>query len=69
MAPRKSASDHLRAAIARAERRGITRYRIAKDAGITLRALSDIVNGASPRLDTAERIAEAIGYRVLIRRG
>ena len=66
MTKRKSVADKLRAAIAQAERRGITRYRIAKESGVTEGTLSQFVNTPDRqlRLDIAEAIADAIGYRI-----
>jgi len=62
-------SDQLREAIRKAEKRGITRYRIAKDAGVHPgqigRLMADTV---IPKLDTAQRIAEATGYRLVLER-
>ena len=64
--PRKSVADKLRTAIAQAERRGVTRYQIAQVSGVTQATLSQFVNDPDRqlRLDIAERVAEAIGYRV-----
>ena len=69
---RKSVADKLRTAIARAERKGVTRYRIAQDSGVSQCTLSQFVNhdGRQLRLDIAEAIANAIGYRIeLTRKG
>ena len=69
---RKSVADKLRAAIAQAERRGITRYRIAQESGVSQCTLSQFVNRPDKqlRLDITERIVEAIGYRLeLTRKG
>ena len=63
---RKCVADKLRTAIAQAERRGVTCYQIAQTTGVSRSALSQFMNepGRQLRLDTAERIAEAIGCRV-----
>jgi len=66
--PTKPIADKLRDAIARAEKRGITRYRIAHDAGVAQQTVANIINGGNPRIDVAERVANAIGYDLLIRR-
>ena len=64
--PRKPIADKLRTAIAQAERKGITRYQIAKASGLSKSTITNLMDGtsASPRLDVAERIAEAIGYKL-----
>lgn len=63
----KSAADELRKAIARAERAGLTQYAIAKAAGMPQSQVKRVASGESiPTLDTAERIALAIGCRVTI---
>lgn len=65
----KALSDQLREAIRKAERQGITRYRIAADSGVSSGQLSRLMDGrVSPRLDTAQRIAEAIDCEIIIRR-
>ncbi len=57
----------LRAAIARAEAGGMTRYAIAKAVGVDHSQIRRVAEGLTvPRLDTAERIAAAIGCRVSI---
>ncbi len=57
----------LRKAIAKAERAGQTRYQIAKSAGIPQGQLSRIASGENlPRLDTAERIAGAMGFTLTL---
>lgn len=65
MPRRKPIADRLRAEIAKAEKRGITRSQIARDSGVSQATLSLFVNDPdrSIRLDFAERIAEAIGLR------
>ena len=67
---RKCVADKLRAAIVQAERRGVTCYQIAKVTGVTRSTLSQFMNqpGRQLRLDIAERVAEAIGYRVELTR-
>jgi transcriptional regulator with XRE-family HTH domain len=63
----KSITDELRAAIRAAEKRGITRYQIAKESGVRHSAIGRIAIGENiPRLDTAEKIAKAIGLRLTI---
>lgn len=54
--------DQLRAAIAAAEGRGMSRRRIALAAGMRVTNVTRIVTGENrPRLDTAERVAAAVG--------
>lgn len=53
----------LRRAIADTEKAGTSRYVIAKLAKTTRAQVSRIADGVTvPTLDTAEKIAEAIGY-------
>lgn len=64
MAKHQPIVDQLIRAIKAAERRGVTRYRIAKDAGLYQSQLTRLMNReAAPRLDTAERIATALGLK------
>ena len=64
MAKYLSIGEQLKRAIEQAERRGLTRYQIAKLSGISEGQLSRLFNGTvTPRTDTAERIAAALGYR------
>jgi predicted transcriptional regulator len=57
----------LRRAIAKAEKRGVTQYRIAKLAGMPQSMVARIAGGkAVPKLDTAERVAKAIGCTLAI---
>jgi predicted transcriptional regulator len=61
--------ERLRDAIRQAERRGITQYRIAADAGIHQSQLARLMGGTvAPKLDTAEKIARAVGCRIEILR-
>ncbi len=67
MARKQTIVEQLRAAIRKAEKRGITRYRIAMDAGIHQSQLTRLMDGdVSPRLDTAAKIMEAIGGKLAI---
>ncbi|MCC6421592.1 MAG: helix-turn-helix transcriptional regulator [Gemmataceae bacterium] len=68
MSKRKtSVAVELRKAIRAAERRGQTQYAIAKAAGVSPSVLARIARGENlPRLDTAERIAAAIGQRLTL---
>ncbi len=60
-------SAQLRKAIEQAERRGITRYAIAKQTGLSQGMLSRFMGGENtPKLETAERIAKAIGLRLAL---
>ena len=63
----QSIADQLRRAIARAEKRGMTRYAIAKASGVTERNVGRIADGdVTPRLDTAEKITKALGGKLRI---
>ena len=62
-----SVAAQLRQAISQAEAGGLTRYRIAKLSGISLSIVSRLMNGQTvPTLATAERLAGAIGRRVVL---
>ena len=63
----KGIVDELRRAIGRAERQGMTLYRIAKAARMPQSQVGRVASGETvPRLDTAERIAKAIGCKLAI---
>jgi predicted transcriptional regulator len=64
--PKPDVANELRKAIARAEKRGVSRYAIAKAAGVALPVLIKIAGGTIPRLDTAEKIAGGIGLRLTL---
>jgi DNA-binding phage protein len=67
MAKKLSIADELRRAIRAAERKGESRYRIAKRAGLALPVLIRIADGGTiPRLDTAAKIAHAMGKRLTL---
>lgn len=58
----KTIDKQLIDAIARAEANGLTRYRIAKNAGLREPHLHRIADGeATPKITTAAAILEAIG--------
>ena len=62
---KKAVADQLRKAIAQAERRGMTRYQIAKAAEISQTTMTRFYNGHGQlRLDIAERIADALGGKL-----
>lgn len=59
--------NELRKAIAKSEKLGLTRYRIAKATGLSQAMLSRFMAGENvPKLDTAQRIAHAIGRRLVL---
>jgi len=61
----KSVADQLRQAILKAEKRGLTRYQIAQETGLSEGTLSTFMNlGTDIRLSTAEKIAGTIGYKI-----
>lgn len=60
--------DQVVEAIHAAEKRGVTRYRIAKDAGVFHSQLSRLMNGErSISVDTLEKICAALGLTIEIR--
>ena len=62
-----SVAEQLRRAILAAEKRGMTRYAIAKASGVSQAQLSKLMREQrSPRLDTAEKIVRALGKRLTI---
>ena len=65
--PRKTVTDQLRDAMKRAEARGVTRYRMSKDANVSPSTVTAVIEGTTkPSLDIAERLAEAIGKRITL---
>ena len=61
----KSIADQLRQAIRQAERRGVTRYQIAKEAEIAQSTLSQFFHGDGQlRLDIAESVARAVNFQL-----
>lgn len=63
----RSIADQFRAAIRKAEQRGLTRYAIAKAANVGQGNLSRYCTGEIvPKLDTAERVVKAIGGSIQI---
>ncbi len=60
-------ADQLRDAVRRAERRGITRYRIAKESGVSQAQLTRLVHKTCGlQLSSAERLAKALGCRLIV---
>ena len=60
-------TDQLRRAIRQAERRGITKYQISKATGMPRSQVGRIASGETvPKIDTAQRVAEAVGYRLAL---
>lgn len=67
MAKRLTITEQFLRAIRRAEKRGISRYRMAWLSGISQAHLSRFVNGKRTlTIETADTLARAIGYRVLL---
>ena len=62
----KSLANQLRKAIADAEKKGVTRYQIAKASGVSQGTLSTFVNFPDRELRTnvADRVAKALGFRI-----
>ena len=60
-------AEQLRKAIRQAERNGVTRYRMAKAANMQQAQFGRIADGVNvPKLDTADRIAKAIGASLVL---
>ena len=58
-------SETLRAAITAAMRRGVTRYRIAKDSGVDHTALSRfLTEGRDIRVSTVDALASYLGLEL-----
>ena len=67
MATRKTLAERLIAEIRRAERGGLTRYRLAKLSGVSESQLHRIVNGQIvPTLTTAEKIVKPLKLKIYI---
>ena len=63
----RSIVEQLRKAIAQAERAGMTRYQIAKAVKMPQSQIGRIASGENvPRLDTAAKVAAAIGYNLAL---
>jgi transcriptional regulator with XRE-family HTH domain len=56
-------------AIAVHEKAGGSRYRLARASGVSQSQLSKLVRGVrtSLRIETAEQLADAMGYRIVLR--
>ena len=64
----KDIIEQLRTTIRRAEKRGISQYRLAEIAGVHRGQITRLMHGTvAPRLDTAEKIARAAGCEVVVR--
>jgi len=60
-----SISETLRAAVRTALERGVTRYRIAKDAGLDHTALTRfLVDGRDLRVSTVDSLADYLGLEL-----
>jgi predicted transcriptional regulator len=63
----KGIVEQLRAAIRKAERAGISRYRLSKLSGVEQAVLCRIMGRKTRvRLDTAEKILRGLGKRLII---
>ena len=60
--------DQLRREIRRAEKQGITRYRLSQLSGVDQGTLSRLMAGTlpNPRVKTVDRIAEALELRLML---
>lgn len=60
-------TKQLLKAVRDAEKKGLTRYRISKVSGITQGQLSRMMKEMHvPKLDTAEKIAAALGLKLVL---
>ena len=60
--------EQLKTTVRRAEKRGISQYRLAEIAGVHRGQITRLMHGTvSPRLDTAEKIARAAGCEFVVR--
>lgn len=64
MAKRKTITEQLRAAILKAEAKGMTRGEIARAAGFTVTGITKIIDGGGVSVDKAEPLASALGYKL-----
>ena len=65
-----SVSETLRATVKEAMRRGVTRYRIAKDSGVDHTALSRFLEeGRDLRVSTVDALAEYLGLELGPKKG
>jgi len=63
----KPIDEQLRDAIARAEKAGMTRYRLARETGLAESHIKKIATGETiPQLNTAEKIAAVVGVKITI---
>ena len=60
--------DQLKAEIRKAEKRGITRYRLSQLSGVTQASLSRLMAGTlpTPRVDTVEKLAKGLQLRIVL---
>ena len=66
---KRTAAERLRAAIADAERQGVTRYAIARDAGLAKQTVIELAEGRTePSLATAEAVAGVLGLDIDFRK-
>ena len=64
MMPMQGLLSSIRAAV---EGSGRTRYRIAKESGVTAGQLSRLVNGERGlSIETAERLADYLGFEIIL---
>ena len=62
----ESVADQLRRAVAASR---LTAYRLAIVAGLPESTVSRLKHGVTPTLHTAERLARALGYRLVLKKG
>ena len=69
MGKQKTLADVLIDAIEQSNKEGVTDYRIAKNAGIGPELISRFYRGADIRISTAGKLADALGYELVKKKG
>ena len=62
----ETVADQLRRAVAAS---GVTAYRLALMSGLPESTVSRLKHGVTPTLHTAECLARALGYRLVLKKG
>ena len=65
----KTLADVLIDEIKQCKKQGVTEYRIAKNAGIGPEIVGRFYRGADIRISTADKIADALGYELVKKKG
>lgn len=59
-------TDIVEAIRRQAKRGGVTGYRLSKDSGVTISVVQRIIDGGGAECRTAEKLARALGYRIVL---